>query len=492
MNRIKNFIKSELAALKGGVSLPEYITWWLVRLAMIGAIIYHSLKGEDGFVIVMMEMNLLATFSIPLAHLLFPRRLLLGSAPFRVQSCINIFVFAGSFLGHGLGFNWKVYNYDKILHVVSGFICVFIAALLIDAIRDGRSSGALFKTLASSGFSFLVMVAWEVFEFFSDYYIAGSNNQNYLWEPKSDMLFFKIFGVGVDNKAQYPVLDTNIDLLCAVIGCIAADIVLFILLYRRDRKSGVKSAERSRITVKEHFKAQLSALRAQIHPAEYVFWWLLRLFMVGGMIYLSVTKPGTYLIKLMFLNSLAMYAVPLLRFIDVKELLFAKVPYRVQSHVSVMVFFGSFLGHAMNLYLPYPNYDKFLHVVSGAVAVLVGMELARAFCKKPLSVQMNMFFAQGFSFSVMVLWELVEFFSDFYIPGSRNQSYDYVPRADFLFFKIFGTGKGDPLQYPVFDTNIDLLCAIVGSLLAGIAVFAAAEIIRRRKGSEKKAALAVS
>lgn len=202
--------------------------------------------------------------------------------------------------------------------------------------------------------------------------------------------------------------------------------------------------------------------------------------MIGGMIYLSVTNPGTYYIKLMLLNSLGMYAIPLLRLLDFKKLFFAKIPYRIQTYISVMIFFGSFMGHAVNAYRFFTSYDKFLHVVSGVIVVLIGDVLAHSYDKNMTS-KIRFFLAQGLSYTVMVLWELCEFFSDFYIKDSVNQGFSYTPSEDFFFFKIFGHGQGNIAQYPVFDTNIDMLCAVVSSLVTGVIILCIIKNKEKRK-----------
>ena len=53
------------------------------------------------------------------------------------------------------------------------------------------------------------------------------------------MIFFKIFGYGVNGTEQYAVLDTDLDMLCAVIGCAVGSAVLAASIKRKTaRKSG--------------------------------------------------------------------------------------------------------------------------------------------------------------------------------------------------------------------------------------------------------------
>ena len=115
-------------------------------------------------------------------------------------------------------------------------------------IRNTRESERLSRSaylFGSTGFSFVVMIVWEIFEFFADHYIENSYNQNYIYDPAPDMFFFRIFGRGADNPGQLPLLDTNIDLACAVVGCAFCAAILWAFLRFGKKRTGSAEKEKS-------------------------------------------------------------------------------------------------------------------------------------------------------------------------------------------------------------------------------------------------------
>ena len=95
---------------------------------------------------------------------------------------------------------------------------------------------AAIKTFSGVGFSFIVMVVWELIEFFADYYILGSNNQGYYKYPDDSMIFVKIFGYSKNLPDNAAVMDTNVDMFYAVVGCAVCAAILYLVLKRAERK----------------------------------------------------------------------------------------------------------------------------------------------------------------------------------------------------------------------------------------------------------------
>lgn len=239
MNKLKTYIKNEFNTFKSTVSVPEYIWWWIARLCMLGVIIKASVKGEDSFVIMMMEINLGMTFIIPVVRFVCFPKLFFGNIPFNVQSFINVFIMTGSFLGHGFGFNGSVQDYDKVMHIVSGGLVVFIGYLIINNMKTGKNLSPLLKTFAAAGLSNVVIIVWEIFEFMSDFFIEGANNQNWYFHPADDMFIYKIIGNGVAGEAQYPVVDTDLDMISAAAGIVVCCIILYVYIKIKEKRQAV-------------------------------------------------------------------------------------------------------------------------------------------------------------------------------------------------------------------------------------------------------------
>lgn len=237
MKAITDFIKGELRELKNELSLPEYICWWVVRALQIFVLVRLIMRDPTNNNVVLLSLNLLATFTVPLVRLLLFPKWLFKRLTFHCQSWLNVMIFFGSFLAQGLEWNHTVTSWDKVLHFIAGGVIVFIgngvAGMFLD--KSDRIS-PLFRTYASTGFSFIAIVIWEVFEFFADYYIVDSSNQAYSISPERDAWFFKIFGYGVQNENQWTVFDTNVDMLCAIAGSLPAAVVLWLWCRSKSQK----------------------------------------------------------------------------------------------------------------------------------------------------------------------------------------------------------------------------------------------------------------
>lgn len=235
---VKDYFKYEIHSIREQVSPLEILWWWFVRVCMVAALIYRIKKAQEGdssTPVMLLSVNLAVTFVVPIARLICFPKLFFGKMNYRVQSFILIFTFFGSFLGQGVGLQHSMNDYDKILHLVSGGIVVFIGWGLIESTRRSSEIPRGLKTLASMGFSCVVMVVWEIFEFFSDFYLEHSINQNWHWEPEEDMIFYRLFGKGIGQPGQIVVLDTNMDVFYALCGCILCTALLYIFLTVKEK-----------------------------------------------------------------------------------------------------------------------------------------------------------------------------------------------------------------------------------------------------------------
>lgn len=238
MESLKSFLKSEISALRAEVSGFEYALWWIIRAIQSFVLVKMIITDITNNNILLLSLNLLATFTVPLVRLLlFPKRIFTRLS-FHSQTWLNVMIFFGSFLAQGLGWNHTVTSWDKLLHLMAGAIIVFIGDGVAGMfIGENDRVSPLFRTYAATGFSYIAIVIWEVFEFFVDFYWAGSNNQAYNINPERDSFFFMIFGQGAQNENQWAVFDTCVDMFCAVAGTIPAAICLYLWLKRKKQKT---------------------------------------------------------------------------------------------------------------------------------------------------------------------------------------------------------------------------------------------------------------
>ncbi len=248
MKKLKNRFLYEFREMRKELPLAEYISWWLLRLAMAAVYIYFTVKQEQLYQRNLVLLNAALTLSVPLLRFISPSRLFTSRVPYRIQTFINVFIFMGSFLGHGFNLLIEIAEFDKLMHILSGGVVVFIGAELLKAFGRHENISPGIKTFVGVGFSAIVMVVWELVEFFADYFIAGSNNQGYYKYPDETMIFVKIFGLSKNLPDNAAVMDTNVDLFYAVIGCAVCAALLFFFLSKKEKKD-MASAERETASV---------------------------------------------------------------------------------------------------------------------------------------------------------------------------------------------------------------------------------------------------
>jgi hypothetical protein len=223
----RNLIKNEYKQLRSEIKPLEYALWWLLRIGMIIGLIRIYQKEPFIFFLTVLG-NTAMTFSVAIVRFIFPKIFFIGRLPYLIQRYINISVLAGSFFGHVIPLYNRLQNYDKFLHVIAGVTGVFIGYHLMMCMKHNNERISPFvASFSGFGFSCFLIVGWEIFEFFSDFYIQGSNNQRYNWQPDATMFFFKIFGLGVQNAGQAALYDTMIDMIIGLAGAIIGGIFIW-------------------------------------------------------------------------------------------------------------------------------------------------------------------------------------------------------------------------------------------------------------------------
>lgn len=256
MNTIKRFFKNEFSSLFSSVSKTEYALWWLLRIGMVAALIYKYITLGPGFsiTVLLIALNLLASFTIFLIRLLlFPKRIF-GKLPYRCQTHINVIIFFASFLGHGFNFVHEVTSWDKFMHFLAGAFALFIGNELIGMfVRKDAPISDGFRTFASTGFSYIAIVIWEIYEFIIDYNWPESNNMAYNLDPERDPFFLWLYGGPSVNfdAGLFSLFDTLTDMICAVGGTVPAIFFLLWQLKRARKKTAeaVNMKEKEAVTI---------------------------------------------------------------------------------------------------------------------------------------------------------------------------------------------------------------------------------------------------
>ena len=232
-------LKENLHLLREEITPLEYLLWWAVRVCMLVYIIRQVRQAQRAEDYVIPMLNVLGSFSVFLARMIFPRGSTLGKLSYRAQKYITLMVFAGSFIGNYL-YLYDINNplhYDWILHAVSGVTITMLVYHLLLAMTDGDPLAPKVVSCCSMGFSFFIMVAWEIMEFCGDF-LFGDNNQKYDWTVllESDPIY-PLFSRGAPQMRQLPLLDTMADLLLAFVATLLTGVALYFVLRRKAKKA---------------------------------------------------------------------------------------------------------------------------------------------------------------------------------------------------------------------------------------------------------------
>lgn len=334
------------------------------------------------------------------------------------------------------------------------------------------------KAMFSVGAAFSLMLATELFRFFSDYLIPGSALQHYDLTPPPELLFFRVFGRGVAEEGQTALLATDLRCFYCLIGTFLSGALLLMYYERKSKISGdgnglLDGCSAEPFRLKTHLQDLIKAFKNELHPWEYGLWWLLRIAMLVVMQRKYLRDPADFCVILLGINCAITFLIPLMRLISVRKLFFGKLPLRLQSYVNVIIFGGSFLCHGCDLNGKIDNIDKYLHMLTGGLCVLIGYLIIRSTRRGDLlSPGVCVAGAGGFSCFVGIAWEIFEFFADYYRKGSMNQNWEYRLNKNQLFAVLMGCGAGNTGQQALLDTDLDLLSHLFFCILISLLLYA--------------------
>ena len=193
--------RSELFRWQWKNNRPVFLTWLLLRLIVLAALIRAATQGywENVFIC------LLVLFLFLLPSLLEKR---LGvSFPSGLQIVILIHIFACEILGE-LGCYYVRYpHWDTITHTVWGFLCAAIGYALVDILNRNDSThfhlSPAFLAVVAFCFSMTIGVLWEFFEFAAD--------QLLLLDMQKDTVITRFSSVLLDaTSSNIPIQVNNI------------------------------------------------------------------------------------------------------------------------------------------------------------------------------------------------------------------------------------------------------------------------------------------
>ena len=240
---------------------------------------------------------------------------------------------------------------------------------------------------------------------------------------------------------------------------------------------------------------------SQCTKAELIYWWTLRLLMVGGMIFTVVRylrgapftpggfnpsykfniangqyEPSVYNALQMGLNLVGMFAFEIFQLFP-KKTFVRNMPSYFQNITALGFFLASFGGAFLNFYYVIPGFDKLLHLTGCVEAVFISYEMVAAMQlrdRKTCPGNIAALAAFGMAFIFAAGWELFEFSTDQWL-GFDAQHWSYknalaeagVERIDELFnfisLKRFSPEE-QKMRFAIMDTMGDAILNILGAV----------------------------
>lgn len=261
-------------------------------------------------------------------------------------------------------------------------------------------------------------------------------------------------------------------------------------------------------------KSYFDRLLPQISKAEMVFWWAMRLAMIGGIIttivlYLQGKAQGldanvihetwkfapqvkfnisentyelsTYNALQMSANLVGLFAFEIAQMFSKKSAL-RYIPAYFQNVTALQFFLTSFGGAFLNFYYSINGFDKVMHATGCALAVFMGYELVVAIQKRDKFVcpkGLAIVYAVGIAFTFAAFWELFEFTTDQWF-GFDAQHWSYknalieagistdAESLDGLFMLIPLKGftpEEQKMRFAVMDTMGDAILNFIGAAI---------------------------
>ncbi len=230
----------------------ERIYWWILRIAMLGAMVYSAVlytKDKDSAHLTQIAQsgaNLVGMFAWEIM-MTASRKSFLSYVPSYVQNISLLGFFLGSFGGAFLNFYYSIPPYDIILHVFGGAEAAFVGYEIITAIqkRDKTTAPIALVLFGACGISFIFGTGWEIFEFTYDQ-LAGGDSQH--WSMQLAMEACKQYSCSMPNvipaldDMRYALIDTMEDTLANVVGAVVMTLILKIKPYHHSGKNDVNKA----------------------------------------------------------------------------------------------------------------------------------------------------------------------------------------------------------------------------------------------------------
>ena len=353
---------------------------------------------------------------------------------------------------------------DVPLQLLGSVAVVLLSYYIINKVAKAKDRpSAQFTALYAFSVSETLIIVRKIIQFYIDFF-AGTN----LMQTDSvgdDHWFFRVFGFGMSPIEQRPVMDMGEDFLLGTFGTLVATIGLFVYIGITMKNTAPKQKMSLTERCSAKYAKEMLKLRQQTNLVDRMLWWCVRALMLHAFITMENRAEAT----LLLVNFLGTIAITVIHIIAPSDSFLGRINYRIQTLLTIMVFWGSYGGNYIVLYGFINFFDKKLHFLSGVICVLAAYYLACAFIDKNRKGGRALIggFAAAFSMMIIPVHEMTEFVGDF-LWGTVNQGYCWIPETNSIFYQIFGFGAENVALNSVFDTMNDGLFATSSTIIAMI------------------------
>jgi len=248
---MKETLKQRFDSIFHSVHKWELIYWWILRGAMIYALIDTLINGRDysgSNPPIQIFANLVGMFAYEIIVFLFPQKSRLRYFSPRFQNITALGFFLGSFGGAYLNLYYVLPMYDKILHALGTAEAVYIGYEYTCAtqLKLKKTCPKQIAVLCSFGFGFILSSAWELFEFTYDQFFGGDAQH---WNLKNALdtvggkledifQMFPIHDPAVFSQ-RFPLMDTMADIVMNFVGGVIMYVILCFIPYRHRGKGDI-------------------------------------------------------------------------------------------------------------------------------------------------------------------------------------------------------------------------------------------------------------
>lgn len=477
-------MKEYISRVKQGTKTHTFILWWVLRLAMLLTIalninnpeVYLSEKLQ-------LVMCFLGSFLWELS-MAMPEKSLFRHMPSSIHTVINLGLTASAVLGVGFDMYFNLRFFDVALQAFFSFVAVLygyeIAYALVKKKHFAATKAMIYYV--AFGIAFICFNAWELGEFFTDQligHLTGNPGNSQFWSQviaentaRANSLFPPLV------PEREPLMDIMCDIVVHTVSAFAALIFINLKPYRlRGEYKYDAEYDNNHVSVKaveagRRISGFFRRLKYNCSTRTYIFWWIIRLAMVGLFIKSLFDEPFKPVISVEILMNLGIMFVWELCMLMPKWTVFQYIQPLMQTAIIVVDFVAVITAYLFNFYYEVRLWDSFLHFSCGVGMVLLGYEFTCALIKKEkktASLAMIILASVGFSFMCSTMWEIFEFTGDQVIgmvtgevASSQFWSYERLVGTDKIttIFEYFDLGR-----YPIMDTMGDMFLNVSGALL---------------------------